>query len=104
MFLKSTLKVLSSSPDLVSQTLKVDKSCESWNLGNDLERGWGRECKKRRKTPFFLIFNPTENANTSKTPRTPEESTGFLEFTRNRQSRKCEKNFGIRDIFLAFTR
>ena len=54
MFLKSTLNVLSSSPDLVSQTLKVDKSCESWNLGNDLERGWGRECKKTEENAFFL--------------------------------------------------
>ena len=78
MFLKSTLKVLSSSPDLVSQTLKVDKSCESWNLGNDIERGWGRECRKRRKAPFFLMLSPTENANTSKTPRTRKKAPVFL--------------------------
>ena len=58
MFLKSTVKALSSSPDLVSQTLKVDKTCESWNLGNDLERGWGRECKKTEKNAFFLNIQP----------------------------------------------
>jgi len=59
--------------------------------------------QKMEKTRFFLIFNSTENANARKTPRTPEESTGFLEFIRNRQSRICEKNSGIRVIFLAFT-
>ena len=85
MFLKSTLIMLSSLPiylrrkmwDLVSQTLKACKSFESWNLGNNLERGWGWGCRKWRKTPSFVIFNP-QKMQTQAKRQNPEENTVFF--------------------------